>query len=218
MVKQGFLNLTPGEQQNIIDAAIQEFANKDYESASFNQIIANANISKGSMYHYFHNKEDLFMYVIEIVMQEKKRYLTAGLSEIKTPLHELGLFDTLALQLNVSIRFASDNPYYHFLGMQLQNMPNSPLKKKIWGRLNTELERYLASMVNGAITAGELRSDFDRGFIMRLLKFVLLNVSEIFPATISQNDLNYEALERDLAQLVAFLRTGLQKTIREEEL
>ncbi len=59
MVKQGFLNLTVDEQTKIIDAALDEFADKDFEAASLNSIIAKAGISKGSMYHYFANKEDL---------------------------------------------------------------------------------------------------------------------------------------------------------------
>jgi len=45
----------------ILDVSKQEFATHGYESASYNKIIQKIGISKGSMYYYFENKEDLFI-------------------------------------------------------------------------------------------------------------------------------------------------------------
>ncbi|MDP3045616.1 MAG: TetR/AcrR family transcriptional regulator, partial [Bacillota bacterium] len=64
MTKQGFLNLPDAEKEPIVEAAMDEFAKQDFFSASLNRIIQNAGISKGSMYHYFHNKEDLYLYIL----------------------------------------------------------------------------------------------------------------------------------------------------------
>ena len=45
----------------ILDVSKQEFAMHGYENASYNKIIQKIGISKGSMYYYFENKEDLFI-------------------------------------------------------------------------------------------------------------------------------------------------------------
>jgi AcrR family transcriptional regulator len=45
----------------ILDVAKQEFSTHGYEDASYNKIIQKIGISKGSMYYYFENKEDLFI-------------------------------------------------------------------------------------------------------------------------------------------------------------
>ena len=45
----------------ILDVSKQEFAAHGYEGASYNKIIQKIGISKGSMYYYFENKEDLFI-------------------------------------------------------------------------------------------------------------------------------------------------------------
>ena len=45
----------------ILDVSKQEFAAHGYEGASYNKIIQTIGISKGSMYYYFENKEDLFI-------------------------------------------------------------------------------------------------------------------------------------------------------------
>jgi len=45
----------------ILDVSKQEFATHGYVEASYNKIIQKIGISKGSMYYYFENKEDLFI-------------------------------------------------------------------------------------------------------------------------------------------------------------
>lgn len=65
MVRKRFLELEPGRQEKIFNAAAKEFAARGYEAASVNRIIDQAGISKGSLYYYFDDKEDLFVTVIE---------------------------------------------------------------------------------------------------------------------------------------------------------
>lgn len=48
-------------KKRILDVSKQEFSTHGYEQASYNKIIQNIGISKGSMYYYFENKEDLFI-------------------------------------------------------------------------------------------------------------------------------------------------------------
>lgn len=45
----------------ILDVSKQEFSTHGFEGASYNKIIQKIGISKGSMYYYFENKEDLFI-------------------------------------------------------------------------------------------------------------------------------------------------------------
>ena len=56
-----FESLDESLKTRILDVSKQEFATHGYESASYNKIIQKIGISKGSMYYYFENKEDLFI-------------------------------------------------------------------------------------------------------------------------------------------------------------
>ena len=56
-----FETLDKSLKGKIIDVSKQEFATHGYEEASYNKIIQKIGISKGSMYYYFENKEDLFI-------------------------------------------------------------------------------------------------------------------------------------------------------------
>jgi len=56
-----FESLDESLKTRILDISKQEFATHGYDGASYNKIIQKIGISKGSMYYYFENKEDLFI-------------------------------------------------------------------------------------------------------------------------------------------------------------
>ncbi|MFL0168539.1 TetR/AcrR family transcriptional regulator [Candidatus Clostridium helianthi] len=60
-----FLNLDSEKQNRILNAAINEFAEKGYENASTNDIVKEAGISKGLLFHYFKNKKQLFLFLYD---------------------------------------------------------------------------------------------------------------------------------------------------------
>jgi len=66
------------KRQELIDAAIKEFGEKGYENASLNNILKEARISKGTFYYHFDNKEDLYMYLISIFINEKKSFFASN--------------------------------------------------------------------------------------------------------------------------------------------
>jgi len=59
-----FQNLESEKQDAILGAAAQEFAEHGFGQSSFNRIIKAAGISKGAMYYYFADKDDLFRTVL----------------------------------------------------------------------------------------------------------------------------------------------------------
>ncbi|KHE67114.1 TetR/AcrR family transcriptional regulator [Halobacillus sp. BBL2006] len=56
-----FLNLEQEKRDRILNAALAEFAQRGYKQASTNQIVKDAGISKGALFHYFKNKKDLYL-------------------------------------------------------------------------------------------------------------------------------------------------------------
>lgn len=68
------LNLEPNRREEIINAALKEFATKGFDDASTNVIAKEAGISKSLMFHYVNNKRDFFLflydYCLEIIKKE----------------------------------------------------------------------------------------------------------------------------------------------------
>ncbi len=65
---QKFFDAPSEKQDRIISAAVKEFALYGYENASTNRIVAEAGISKGILFHYFGNKQNLFEFIAEYCM------------------------------------------------------------------------------------------------------------------------------------------------------
>ena len=69
-----FENLNIEKKQKIIDAAIEEYARNVPEHINIQNIIKEAGIPRGSFYQYFNNKDDLYIYIINYISDEKQLY------------------------------------------------------------------------------------------------------------------------------------------------
>ena len=61
--------IDPDKRDRIINAAIEEFASFPYEKASTNNIVKNAGISKGLLFHYFSSKKQLYETLLKFVVR-----------------------------------------------------------------------------------------------------------------------------------------------------
>ena len=64
-----FYSLEPEKRERIMNAAMEEFERNGFAKASTNTMVKEAGISKGSLFHYFHNKKDLYLFLFEYVME-----------------------------------------------------------------------------------------------------------------------------------------------------
>lgn len=62
-------------RQRILNAAMEEFSGKGYEGASLNTICSEKGISKGIIYHYFKDKNKLYLLCVEECFREVTAYL-----------------------------------------------------------------------------------------------------------------------------------------------
>ena len=59
-----FLALKREKRDRIINAALGEFSSRGFKNASTNEIVKKAGISKGSLFHYFSTKKELYEFLI----------------------------------------------------------------------------------------------------------------------------------------------------------
>ncbi|MDW7677927.1 MAG: TetR/AcrR family transcriptional regulator, partial [Bacillota bacterium] len=65
IVVDKFYGIDTEKQERIINAALKEFARSGYEKASTNEIVREADISKGSLFHYFNSKKELYLFLLD---------------------------------------------------------------------------------------------------------------------------------------------------------
>lgn len=79
MPTQRFFNLKEEKRKAIVEAAVHEFSRVPYSAASINQIIKEADISRGSFYTYFEDKDDLMRYLIRDFREMCREKVYSGL-------------------------------------------------------------------------------------------------------------------------------------------
>lgn len=80
------------KRARIINSAIIIFAEKGYHLGNMNDIATKANVAVGSIYRYFHNKEDLLIAIFEEKMGELILELEDRIQKIEDPKEKLFAF------------------------------------------------------------------------------------------------------------------------------
>lgn len=106
MPKQTFLNLPEEKRQAIVNAAIDEFAEHGYKSASINRMVANSGISKGSFYQYFEDKMDVFKYLMDVAANEKLEFF----KDKRPPSNNMDTFEYFRWIVKTGMEFNSAYP------------------------------------------------------------------------------------------------------------
>jgi len=68
-ITEEFKKLNDEKKEKILNAAFKEFGEQGYEKASTNNIVKEAGISKGILFYYFNNKNELFNDLIDISLE-----------------------------------------------------------------------------------------------------------------------------------------------------
>lgn len=75
MCSETFLNLSNEKKERIIHAALTEFSIRPFSEASITNIVKNANISRGSFYQYFGNKEKIYEFLVTYLYNKHREDL-----------------------------------------------------------------------------------------------------------------------------------------------
>ena len=97
----------PAKREQILDGAKRVFMEQGFEAASMNDITRAAGVSKGTIYVYFENKEDLFGFMIERERRritETVRHVLDGRQPIEKTLEEFGMLFATHMTADQTIR------------------------------------------------------------------------------------------------------------------
>jgi AcrR family transcriptional regulator len=156
MPKPTFLNLPEDKRAHFVKIALQEFADHDYNSASISKIVARASIAKGSLYQYFADKQDLFLYLLEVSNQDMLQIIRQS----PPPGPGAGFFETLRWQMSATVRAAVQCPLQSRLAQRAYTSP-LPFRDKVLEQARKARSEHFEAMLRKAQADGELRPDLD---------------------------------------------------------
>ena len=213
MPKTTFFNLPEDKRRQILDLAIEEFAAHDYKNASISNIVARAGIAKGSLYQYFDDKRDLYLYLIQLAGEEKKKFL----SQNPPPDPGMNVFDFLRWMMREGARFELSNPLLAQVAYRAL-FTDRPFDDEPFGNLKKLAQEYYAGLIEMGIAQKVIDPNIDRDLAVFVLGATfnefgryLLERESVDIEKLANGEVNYQTLPvTELAdQLIDILRRGL---------
>lgn len=193
-------------EKELLAAALDEFIMKNYEGASLNQIIKKAEISKGTFYYHFRDKQSLYLYLLEHAVKTKWEFINKGISG-QTDTHESkDVFESFKLQARIGAEFAARFPKYHMLSQMFAKEKGSEIYGAAMDILGKDTNKMLEAMIDEALSKGELRNDLPRDFIAKMISHLFNSFHDIFA---TEEDFQLEKMLENLDDCVNFMKFGL---------
>jgi len=205
-----FRHLPPDKQERVLDAALDEFAQRGYHQASMNRLVAQAGIPKGSLYQYFPNKEGVFQHIFQHALSLVRRTLT----KVKEETLAETLFTRLEKSLLAGVRFLKDHPRIYNLYLKIQFDKNVPLRKEFMAAVRRHAADYFGSLIRQARERGELRPGLPEAATLFLLdavfdRFLQAVAVPALDVTLNLHQAPEEIIQQRIGQLINTLKDGL---------
>jgi TetR/AcrR family transcriptional regulator len=204
---EAFRKISEEKQNKIIGAALNEFAQFGYSEANINKIAERANISVGSLYKYFSDKQNLYQTIVNHSTDTLQEVLGRIVNEN----------DDIFIIIEKIIRAIQEYGRSHEKMFKLYNEMtaenNSELTWKTAGSVEGVTADLYASLISKAQEQGTARKDFEPRYFAFFLDnlFVLLQFSysceyykERLKMYIGENAIHDDALMCE--QLIRFIK------------
>ena len=161
-----FFDLAKEKQDRMINAALKVFAENGYKGASTDDIVKEAGISKGLLFHYFTNKIGLYGFVYDYSARYMMLEMTGAVNDKETDFFEI------YKQMEVAkLQILKNYPYMQeFLNRVMDEDVNEALLT-IEDKRNMLTEYY--EKVQGQIDFSMFREEVDRNRLIKMLDLTI---------------------------------------------
>lgn len=144
-------------RQRIINSAIAEFGINSYAEASLNAICRNGNISKGIIYHYFKDKDELYL----VCVTECFNRLTTFLNSNREKITFTNVEQAIERYLDLRHQFFKENPDFSIIFTNALLQPPKHLVEQI-KEIKAELDQFNINFYEQVLENVNLKSDVGR--------------------------------------------------------
>lgn len=199
MPKPTFFNLPELKRNRIIEAAIIEFSNNSYDLASINRVVEQSEISKGSFYQYFEDKEDLYVYLLESSIEAKLAYLEPVICNLEGVL----FLEQVKRLFEAGIAFAKQHPEWVAIGTQFAHEQPNKIHAHVFEKYGHLSQNVFEKLIQQAIQNGEISNAVDPLVVGLLISETGSTISKL-----AEND--WDRMSALLDSLLFVLENGIK--------
>lgn len=211
MPKETFFNLSEEKQENVMRAAITEFSKHGFEKGNIGDIAKSAGVAKGSMYQYFENKRELFLYSVkwstDLLMKKYQKYMVITDKEMNVFDYLYETSKTIMMQMREErelVIFIQDV----FLG-KYKNLMDESMEYML--KISQE---YTLQLIRQGQENGYIRKDIDDTLLCLFItgssyKFKEYMMSKARALGEDIMDEPFEAYESEVRALIELIKYGM---------
>lgn len=202
----------------IIDSALAEFGEKGYAGASLNTICAAGDISKGIIYHYFKDKDELYLLCVKQCFDALTAYLagmvTAGGSPVEGAAVGSPIEVALERYFDSRIAFFGAHPPYLKLFCHAVMNPPAHLLYAI-SKITAEFDTLNLSVLTGLLDSARLRPDVTISEVVEVFREYQDFVNARFQMRTFEESTLHEHEQRCRRSLKILLYGVIEREVRE---
>lgn len=201
--------LLPQEKQlAIINAGYRVFAQNTYKKSPMSNIAAEAGISKSLLFHYFQNKKELYLFLIQNAADTQLQYL----NEYRC-YEQAEFFEILTKCIKAKIHMMKKYPELTAFTLKCYYEKNA----EVCTDVQEIIERFSSFNDNAALynlNPEQFIPDLD----IKMMYYDILWVCEGYVwRKLQQNDIDVNKIEKDFMKMIEFWKTiYLRKEVRNE--
>lgn len=200
-----FKNIDPEKRDRIINSALEEFSRNRFDQASTNNIVKNAGISKGLLFHYFTSKKSLYEHLEVFAI---KTMINAILKEIDWDESDLfaRIKQIVLIKLKVCVRYPRLVPFSKVM-----------YEKKSIDEIKAIVETYIPDIYNQIyqrnidLTLFKDSVDVQKAIKMTQWTFEKLGEEWITHLVSLNIDIDYEGLTQEIDGYLKILKEAFYK-------
>ena len=211
MPKRTFNRLDDDKKERVMRAAIEEFQAHGFEKAKIEAIAQNAGVAKGSIYQYFDDKKELFLYSVTWALEYFMKVI-----DRQTPLKDMDVYDYFLSGSRERFGLIKREPLLVAFSMDIASGKYGSLAQETNNELKRIGEKYELRLIANGKKRGTIRDDLDD----KVLLLFFQGVTEKFTAEIlaRAKDFTYEPTEEQfcemedlLKSMVSLLKQGMER-------
>jgi AcrR family transcriptional regulator len=193
-MNEKFFQLPLEKQERIINAAYKVFVSNTYKKAPMSEIASEADISKSLLFHYFKNKKELYLFLLDNAIKHVKKVASEyGVWESKD------FFDVIYRLLLAKCAVIRDYPSLYKFALKAYYQQDTEIgllgKKSCFSDTPNETEEKLCRNIDKS----NMRGDVD---IRLLSKEIMLVVDGYLRHVALSDKLDADQIERDFNMMI----------------
>lgn len=151
-------------RQRIMECAIKEFSEQGYGLSSVNTICSSGNISKGILYHYFKDKDEIYLLCVKECFDALTDYLRKHAS-----MNCSNVQSRMEHYFDARLKFFKENPMYQRIFCDAIIAPPDHLENAIQ-KIKLNFDALNIKVLNELLEYVELRPDVTRNEVIDMFR------------------------------------------------